>query len=353
MIEVKLKLEKNRGMWCARGCDAFGEVIRSSLKLPDTAAESEAYRELGLFEAKVVANGGHKLGGARSSVLTCDDLIELYLERGVSHGDLIKVKTVGSYWGKIPVTEVDESAMLEWERSMISRGLAGSTIKRYGTALKAIINYGCKSKKLPPIKLPTIGMDSEARVLNISNDDRDGILGCMERDEVWFFTALAYTGARPKELINVRRKDVDLGKQRITLRSYKGKNGMVMSRTLPYSSAVAEVINELLSMFDVDRDDYLFRMLDGKPWASFKDSTKAMSYRLYRAAKSAGYECGVESGITLYAFRHTFGTNAGNSGEVNPFTLSSYMGHKNIQTTKDNYFHGGVEDADMLVKGLG
>ena len=29
------------------------------------------------------------------------------------------------------------------------------------------------------------------------------------------------------------------------------------------------------------------------------------------------------------------------------------MGHKNIQTTKDNYFHGGVEDADMLVKGLG
>lgn len=353
MIEVKLKLEKSRGMWCARGCDAFGEVIRSSLKLPDTAAESEAYRELGLFEAKIVANGGHKLGGARSSVLTCDDLIELYLERGVSQGDLIKVKTVGNYWGRIPVAKVDESAMLEWERSMISRGLKGSTIKRYGTTLKAIINYGCKSKKLLPIELPTIGMDSEARVLNISNDDRDGILGCMEKDEFWFFTALAYTGARPKELINVRRKDVDLEKRRITLKSYKGKNGMVMSRTIPYSTAVDEVINECLRTFDTERDDYLFRMLDGTPWANFKDSTKAMSYRLYRAAKSAGYKFGVESGITLYAFRHTFGTNAGNSGDLNPFTLSSYMGHKNIQTTKENYFHGGVEDADMLVKGLG
>ena len=29
------------------------------------------------------------------------------------------------------------------------------------------------------------------------------------------------------------------------------------------------------------------------------------------------------------------------------------MGHKDVQTTNDNYFHGGVKDAEMLVQGLG
>ncbi|HCI01736.1 MAG TPA: site-specific integrase, partial [Oceanospirillaceae bacterium] len=55
---------------------------------------------------------------------------------------------------------------------------------------------------------------------------------------------------------------------------------------------------------------------------------------------------------TLYGLRHTFGTNAGNNKSCNPFMLSSYMGHSNVKTTQRNYFHGGIEDAQSLVKGL-
>jgi integrase len=353
MREVKLSLGQYRGKWYARGHDAFGAPVRSSLGLNVSSPDTDAARELGLLEARIRSNGGHKLGGARGTAIVVDDLIELYLGRKVADGELVKVKTVGDYWGRIPVSSVNDSSLMAWERVMIAKGLSASTIKRYCTVLKAIVNYGCKAKELPRIMLTTIGMDGPARVLNICNEDRDNIINCMEPDEVWYFTALAFTGARPKELINIRWRDVNMKRRLLTLRSYKGKHGAVMARTIPFSASVEKVLNELMSLFGCKKDDYVFRMADGKAWAEFKDSTKAVGYRLYRAAKAAGYEVGVENGITLYAFRHTFGTSAGNSGDVNPMSLSVYLGHKNVQTTKDNYFHGGVNDAEMLVQGLG
>ena len=350
---VKLKLEKKRGMWCARGFDAFGESIRISLGIPDTESELDAALELGSFKAKIIANGGHRLVGAKSKALTFNDLADVYLEKEVIPDEVGRIKRVNEHWKLIAVSAIDESLMLNWERSMIARKLKPSTIKRYQNTFKAVLNYGCKSMKLPHPFLPVIGSDSEPRVLVMPNEDRDKIMGCMPEDHVWFFTALAYTGARPCELIALLWRDVDIENQRITLRSYKNKDGQPKSRTIPIGAKVAEVLKELMDRFNCARNDYVFRKLDGSAWADIKAPTNGVMKQFYKAVKLAGFESGVDAAKTLYTFRHTFGTNAGNSGDLNPMVLSVYMGHKNVQTTKDNYFHGGVSDADMLVKGLG
>tara|TARA_R110000764_G_scaffold174341_1_gene260870 strand:- start:134 stop:1189 length:1056 start_codon:yes stop_codon:yes gene_type:complete len=350
MENVRLNLEKYRGKWYARGQDAFGIAVRRSLLLNDSVSESDAARQLGLLEAKINNNGGHAL--VQGGELTVDVLVELYYEKGVAKESMNKVKTVGDYWGRINISSVNEASVLEWERSMLERGLAPATIKRYNNVLKAIVNYGCKSKSLPPIRIPSIGNDSPARRLYIHNEDRDVIISFMDDWCRRFFTVLAWSGARPKELIMLKWHNVDLRRKKMTVKSYKGDDGQAMTRTIPYSAPIQAVFDELSKLSACQRSEYVFKRDSSMSWADYADSTKAVAYRLYEAARLAGYEVGVEAGITLYAFRHTFGTNAGNNGSTNALMLSAYMGHKDVQTTKDNYFHGGVEDAEMLVQGL-
>ena len=350
MKELRLRLERSRGFYCARGYDSFDKPVRLSLGVAVTEDESVANKALGKLEAAIMNNGGHAL--VKGSELTVDVLLELYYERGVAKESLNKVKHVGDYWGRIKVSSVDEASILEWERSMIARGLSPATIKRYNNVFKAVINYGCKSKKLPPIRMPSLGQDSPARKLFIYNEDRDKIISFMDDWCRRYFTVLAWSGARPKELIGLLWKDVDRRGKKFTIQSYKGKDGMAKARTIPFSAAIKAVFDELSKLSSCLRDEYVFKRDSETCWADYKDSTKAVAYRLKMATLAAGYEFGVKAGISLYAFRHTFGTNAGNNGSTNPMMLSLYMGHKKVQTTVDNYFHGGVKDAEMLVKGL-
>lgn len=350
MSEVKLRLERYRGKYNARGEDLFGVPIRQSLGINLSEPESVATKELGKLEAAIMNNGGHAF--VKGKELKVDALLDLYYKKGVAPESMNKVKQVGDYWGQVRVSSVDEASILEWERSMIARGLCAATIKRYNNVLKAVINYGCKSKKLPPIRMPSIGQDSPARKLYIYNEDRDLIISFMDDWCRRFFTVLAWSGARPKELINLTWRDVDRRGKRLTVQSYKGDDGKAMARTIPYSAAIEVVLSELSELSDCKRDEHVFKFNSETCWADFKDSTKAVAYRLKLATLAAGYEFGVDVGVSLYAFRHTFGTNAGNNGSTNALMLSVYMGHKDVQTTKDNYFHGGVEDAEMLVQGL-
>lgn len=350
-MNVQLKLEKFRGKWYARGKDARGKAVRKSLLIDSDESETVAHRKMALLELEMEKNGGHSL--TTKSELKVWEFIDLYHEKGIADTEAGKVKLIGRYWNKFNVSSVNEASMLAWQRDMQKRGIGSATIKRYGSVLKAVMNYGWKSSGLACVNLPTIGQDNPARNLNITNEDRDLIIGQMGDDDRRFFTVLAFTGARPSELIRLRWKDVNVMSGMMSLQSYKGKSGGPMVRTIPMSGAVSQVMKEIDEGAACQRNDYVFKMLDGRAYADFAWSTHSMGWRLKRAAKQAGFEVGLKHGITLYAFRHTFGTNAGKNASTNPFTLSAYMGHKNVQTTKDNYFHGGVSDAEQLVAGLG
>ena len=351
MENIRLNLEKYRGKWYARGVDVDGKHVRKSLGLNDSVSKHAALKSLGAMEAMIRSNGGRI--NSKVGKTTMRELIDLYVERGIKNGEKSKVKAVETRWGLTPVTEITEAAMLNWEREMLNKGLNPSSVKRYGTSLKAIVNYGCKAAGMAKLNLPVIGTESPPRVLVIENDDRDMIMAEMTEDVRWFYTVLSFTGARPVELIRLTWKDVNLQKSRMTVRSYKGKNGSEMERTIPYSSKVGGALEALRERFGGSRDDYVFKLNNGIAFADFSDSASAIRTRLYRAAEKAGFGIGVKNGITPYAFRHSFGTNAGENRLVNPMVLSDYLGHKNVQTTKDNYFHGGVGDAEILVQGLG
>mgnify|MGYP003652343453 FL=1 len=362
-IKIKLKLEEYRGKYYARGEDAFGIPVRSSLKISLSEGDSVALKALGKLESSIQSNGGHAF--VKGTELIVDDLLQVYYDKGIKKEEVSRLGHVARYWAQKKVSAIDEAAVLKWERSMIARGLCPSTIKRYNTSFKAAINYGCKSKNLTAPVIPSLGQDSPARKLHIQNEDRDQIIARMDNWEARYFTVLAWSGARPSELINLRWKDVDRKGKTFTIGSYKGKNGQKKARTIPLASAVEEVFDELSTLSKCRREEYVFKANcpewrnkkekgpeSIRSWASFSDPTGAVRYRLEKATEAAGYEFGLSGGITLYAFRHTFGTNAGNNGSCNPMMLSQFMGHSKVQTTTDNYFHGGVKDAESLVEGL-
>ena len=351
MSEVILSLEKYRGRWYARGHDAFKNDVKQSLGLSADEPEKVALIKLSKAYSDIVANGGLRLTGG--STVIVNDLIDLYTRKGVKSTEDAKISIVVSKWGKTPLAKLDEAAMLGWERELINRKLSPATIKRYGGALRAIVSYGCKSLKMTAPVLPVIGSDTSPRVMVISQDTRDLVLSHMREHELWFFIVLLNCGARPSELIRLKWSDVCLTRSVITLSSYKGKNGLARVRTIPFSKPIREVLEAIQARYGSSHYDYVFRNGDGEAIAeATRNPAESVRNMLYRAAREAGVGVGVKNRFCPYAFRHTFGTNAGNNGSVNPMLLSSYMGHAKVQVTKDNYFHGGVEDADLLTRGL-
>jgi len=352
-MEVKLKLETYRGKWYARGVDAFGEPIRTSLRLDETEPEEEALMELGVYRRKIIENGGKRL--VAGEVVKFVQIHDLYLEKPDARKDWVtKLKPALNKWGRTPIAEIDEAGMMQWEAELLGKGLKPPTIKRYCNVFKSALRYGCRMLRLPVPDVPNIGSDGEPRVVTVPNDVRKQVFEAMPLDLKWYYIVLAFTGARPSELLRVRLKDVLMEDGLMWLTSYKGKDGVPRRRRVLFSTEVKNVLLDMIKWFGIrHRNEYVFKTIDGEAWVEkFVDPVNAVRTRMYKAAKRAGLEAGEKGGIFPYAFRHTFSTSVGSRKDMNPLLLSKHIGNKKVQTTADNYFHGSVTEADNMVKGL-
>ena len=352
-MEVQLNLEKYRGKWYARGQDAYGEPIRSSLKMDASKPEKDALMALGEFRRSVVDNGGHKLVAGKTIVYQV--LADLYLDKPNAKDDWRrKMKPSETKWGRTPITSIDEAAVLEWEEELLRGGLKPPTVKRYFNVFKAALVYGCKRLKLPMPMLPNIGSDGESRVVVVPNDVREKVLEAMPLDLRWYYITLAFTGTRPIELVKLKWMDVDMENSMLWVSSHKGKGGMPRRRAVTFPSEVRKVLLDIVNFFGIgNREDYVFKQLYGDAWATdFKQPVDAIRKRLYRACDAAGVASGVKGGLFSYAFRHTFASKVALSGVTNALMLAKHIGHKNTQTTSNHYVHSGITETESMVKGL-
>ncbi len=134
---------------------------------------------------------------------------------------------------------------------------------------------------------------------------------------------LAYTGCRFDEAASLKVKLLDLSIGRATFVETKNKEIRHAYITDPLISRMRILIQGR------EREDLVFTSLTGK-----KLHATDFSEDLHKRAKTAG----VTKRVHPHLFRHSFATQLLMSG-VDLTMIASILGHKDIQTTYENYVH--------------
>ena len=134
---------------------------------------------------------------------------------------------------------------------------------------------------------------------------------------------LAYTGCRYEEAAGLRLKYLDLPSGKATFIETKNKEYRFAYIPLPLAALLQELCN------GKGLEDYVFVSLSG-------DKIRPQEYEMYlkRKAKIAG----VTKRVHPHLFRHSFATQLLVAG-VDVSMVASILGHKDIQTTYQNYVH--------------
>ena len=134
---------------------------------------------------------------------------------------------------------------------------------------------------------------------------------------------LAYTGCRFDEIASLRVKYVDLAAGKVTFVETKNKETRYAHITEPLISRLKDQIE------GKDEEDLVFLTLAGA-----KIHPTDFDKQLKRRAVAAG----ITKRVYPHLFRHSFATQLLMSG-VDVTMVASILGHKDIQTTYENYVH--------------
>ncbi len=151
---------------------------------------------------------------------------------------------------------------------------------------------------------------------------------------IWL--AFLNTGLRRSELVELKWKDVDFEKSRITIS--KDLPGKGVGR-VPISK---EIKAELELLGRGEPDDYVFTTKNGTPYRN------NLMREFRRCLKKAGIN---QEGISIHSLRYTFATTLA-SQNTHPKYIQALLRHKSITTSMDIYTDVYDKDISDTVKGL-
>ena len=170
-----------------------------------------------------------------------------------------------------------------------------------------------------PFHLPTlISLEEVEALLDAPNIEKDDEL----RDRAMLELMYA-SGLRVSELLNVKRGDVDLKLNIVTVMGKGGKQ-----RKIPFgeyaSDYIAKYINDVRSKNINSKSSYLFLSKYGEPL-----SRQYFFFQIKKYAMIAG----IKENISPHTLRHCFATHLLNNG-ADLRVVQEMLGHSNIATTQ-------------------
>ena len=132
------------------------------------------------------------------------------------------------------------------------------------------------------------------------------------------------TGLRHRELLKLRREDVDFKERLITVIAENSKNGK--PRTIPVNEAVAEILAARPGVVNLFENP-----TTGKPLRS-----------LIKPFQTAVAKAEIKGRLRIHDLRHTYATWQIKAG-VDVKTLSELLGHSDAKITLDLYCHSSLE----------
>lgn len=146
------------------------------------------------------------------------------------------------------------------------------------------------------------------------------IFSCKNIREKAIIALLAYSGLRNRELCNLKVKDVDLGKNQVTVIQGKG----LKDSKCEISSECVKILLEYLNEFKRNPEDYFFTTLVKNNQYNHGDLRKLV-HILGKRAK-------IERRIYPHLFRHSLSVNLLLRG-ANIFLIQKQLRHSLIETT--------------------
>lgn len=137
---------------------------------------------------------------------------------------------------------------------------------------------------------------------------------------------LISTGARPSEILTLRRREIDLERELITLDPKKVKTRY--GRCLIIRPFLIEELKTFFAENNIKPNDYIFYYNDKSKPISVRSLEKEFDKRLKIL--------GIAKRITPYCMRHEYCTRM--ASKVNSLILKELVGHRRIETT-EGYFH--------------
>ena len=270
--------------------------------------------------------------------------------------------TLGDYY----LDQLTPAILQGMINSLAARGLTrsvGHTRTIFGLVLEHAISLGqLETNPIRKVKVPrsrpkesrTFSPEDLRHIFNRGDTTRYGTL----------YRLLAYTGLRPSEACGLLWEHVDLNagklrvEQTITFSSRRRKTPPVITppkshagkRTIPLPDILVSCLGGLRELQEIEKRNnpeyidqgFVFAHPDGKPY-----NPANVSNSFSRMLK----ELGINSGATLYSFRHTYASRL-ISQKVSIKLVSRLLGHADIVMTLKHYAHIIPEDLEGVTEAL-
>jgi integrase len=290
----------------------------------------------------------------KKQIRTLNNLAKIYFDDKSSENKSNK-KQNGRYdlhikdmLGDKDIYSITKDDIKKLQKNLSDKNKAPKTINGIITLLKAIINYSIKEKELNLVN-PALGIknlktdDKRERFLSI---DEVKLLIESVRDDrlLYHFVKMALsTGARLESVLNIKKKDIDLVHNKITIKDLK--NGSTYTGFFSDDKYIEEV-RESIANIGVN-DYYVGGKATFSPSRTIQRRLKPILDRLFNSELDVR---DTKNRVVIHTLRHTFASQLVISG-VPIFTVKNLMNHGTIEMTM-RYAKLAPDSGSMAVKGL-
>lgn len=323
----------------------YEKVIGSDKKLAELAL---AQVKLEIKKSKLAGQGwdGFEKFSKAAKPRTFGDAAIDYIEERADY----KQSTIKAYgyilnqallpaFGRLPLKEITDSRLRKFQVELGTQKTTGGKVlsqSRINTVMQLMRSILGQEKRAGRIdRNPSEAVrrldEPKAKIDPLTDEELNLVLSCVTPHYRAFFTALAYTGARPNEMQALRWSDIDWRSKKISITKgrVRGHEGLPKTasgdRVIPM---MPQIENELLLLKQskvVSLDDYVFTNRNGKP------IDKHMDEVWKRALKKAGLRH-----RPSYQLRHTFVTRCIIQNLPIPY-IAKLIGHSTIDTLIRHY----------------
>lgn len=243
-------------------------------------------------------------------------------------------------FGACALSDITSSDLRKYQASLMKEGMSPSRTNTIMQLLRSIMKQEADEGLLKhdPTRSVKRVEEPKAEIDPLSQEELDLALAAIRPHFRPLFTCLAYTGARPNELLALRWSDIDWKQETITISKgrVRGAEGTPKTkssgRVLPMPEIVVDALKEVRQRDVQALSDHVFLNNRGKPI----DKNLDLVWR--RALARAGLRH-----RPSYQLRHTFATQRIMDGFPIPY-VAKLLGHSTIDTLVRHYA-GWIDNA--------
>ena len=238
------------------------------------------------------------------------------------------------------IPKIDEESIAKFQSRLLRRNLSPRRVNNIIQLLRSILKVCVRRKVIKENPADSVDRVTEPKtdIDPLSRDELDLALSKVDTFFRPLFICLAWTGARPNELIALRWQDIDWrrGDFKISKGRVRGQEGLPKTKSaerfVSMLPPVVDALKELDNRPVKNIDGYIFTTKKGEPINKHLDRIWAS------ALKRAGLRH-----RPSYQLRHTFASLALEQG-VSPGWVSKILGHGSMEITF-RYYARFIDDA--------